>query len=246
MTRRGKSYGEIANLNTPKIIECGFGCGSRIYKNKELNVWLEEWTDRVHDRLRCEAIQEKKRREEQGDDVKAPRLEIVEELRHTLIKLPVGTEMVKQLYELIKTKKEESEGVTRDELALALYPNNYEIRKDGSKRPRHDAITSVGQLMSKLRKWKLNMAVAPFSKRFRNGVWYYYNMQTQDDFKPVLVRRNKQRDGIEAGTKKAIEIINSGTDTRSEYEKEMDMYLKQQEEMKKRKKNVKNYDGYQG
>jgi len=212
--------------------DCGFGCGAKIYRNKELGIYQEEWTDIIHDKRRCWAIKEKQKRDAIGNN-KAPRLEVVEELRDVLLKLTYGIPMHEQVYHLIKSRRTKDDAITIKELAMALNPEKIHISKDGTKEPSSESLDSAREALYRARKWKLNDNIAPFAVRFLNGQFRYWNMQTKDEFKPVKKRTLKRVEGELETVKRFENMIDLGSKIRRSKEERLDAMLNLRRKKKK-------------
>jgi hypothetical protein len=222
--RQSRPDFDLAGLLSRKIIECRT-CNTRLYRNKDFGItfYMEEWTNTIHDKRRCIAIMEQRKRAKY--DPNAPRLEVVEDLRDIIITLPIGTPLPEQVYHVIKSRKDPDESITMKELAMALKPEQVYVDKNGIKQPTRESYSSATGALNRLRRMKENSNIVPFSVKFVDGQWRIWNIQTEEEFKPVLKRRNKMIEGIELGTKMAQEIIDLGVIKRGKEEKKMDALL---------------------
>lgn len=220
-------------------------CLTYVFYSRACHYRIEAITNLHHTDQRCELIQESKKTEINPENAKTMRPQVIDELRQFIAdNFTTGTTIVKMLYEILKVRKTELYAVTARELAAALFPREVFTDRWGIQDVKHEAIERVTKGISRMRKidFQHSKGTLVFSKKWHNGQWYYYNIQTKKDVGPVTERLKKTVVGI-AGTIEVIdEITGKSIEEREEAEKEMTEYL-QSYGIKKPKKKSNGGDG---
>ena len=240
---RGKGY-KIDDLIGPSSFPCKFKCGTMLTFNRELKIHQEQWSNIIHSKTRCNYIKAKKRCENKEDDPRVAREYTVLELKEMLDRLPEKTDLIERVYLMIKSRKTAKDAVTLKEIALALYPTRCYIDDNGNKQPTHEAIENTSSAISRLRKSKYRKTVVVFAVFMDEyGQNRYYNMQTEDDYKPVERKQKKLSEGILEGIEVTKETIAMGSEERLKVEQELDIDLFSSNTGKKRRRKGKSDSG---
>lgn len=194
MTRRNFKIGDIIGPNSR---ECKYGCGTMIIFNSEFKFWMEQWSNIPHPRSRCDYIKAKQKTEKNGFDPNVPRMDVVMELREVIDaiekKKKQDIELTKQMYLLIRSLKDRKRTATIDELALALHPTLCYIDQNGNKQPTRKSVSSAVSALSRTRKGDYIGKIAGYAVLFKeSGQYRYYDIKTNEEFKPVKDRVIKQ------------------------------------------------------
>lgn len=191
-----EKYNEIMGV-ARNYIDCRYGCHTHVYHDKELGFWIEKWTGKPHTKTRCQIIQAKNKEKNNRLNGKHLRPSAVLEMKNILKQLPTGTSMIERIKAIFKERTDEADAVTITEVCAALFPSKMFKNETGEDEPIAEALNEVRGALSRLRKYAFNKDVTPFSVKKEDNCFYYYNVPTLNEYKPVKTRLSNQVFGVE-------------------------------------------------
>jgi len=218
-------------------IETCPNCQADIFFSHEIKRYLEPRTRYLHSDVRCKTIQKARKVAQTEKNKKTLRPEVIQELKSEVLSFdPDTTTQVETIYEVMVKRKFEIDKVSKRELAVAFFPNDTYKNQTGETVPTHEGIAKMDSLLRRLRKHPHNHTTLVFSKRYLDGEWYYYNLQTEDQFQHVKERLEKQIDGLEDTLEKSKRILDQTKKQREKAEEEFRKTLDVERERRRKKR----------
>lgn len=228
---------------------CGYGCGTLIAKDKELKLFIEQFTDRVHTIKRCDEIKARIKEEYKINNGRYCRKYIILELRQIIDEMPQDSKLIDVMIELFKNRTKKEDAVTLKELSMSIFPSRIYKDQTGDNEPLPEAVRETSTILSKMRKHQKNKDITVFAVKFDDGCYYYYNMPKHEEFKPVKKRLTNQIFGLEEtigrtesildvkeGIVKTHEIPESNESTVQDYDLDKVLDTKNQQYLLQKKK----------
>jgi len=217
-------------------IEICTKCQADIFFSHEIKKFLEPRTRFWHSDLRCKTIIQSKKTDQQNKNAKVLRREVIQELKSEIASFAEGTTMLEIFYEIIKRRKVEIDKVSKKEIAVSFFPHDTYRSITGDLEPTPKGLQNAESLLQRLKKHPKNMTTLVYSKKFENGEWYYYNLQTKEQYRPVEERLIKMKDGLVQTIKKNRQIVESGEKVRKEAEEAFRKALQEYNNRRKKKR----------
>ena len=178
------------------------------------------------------------------------RIEKIEEVKQMLEKndyFPTKTILQKIYFIFINRRKhfdrEEGEkGLSIKELALILYPNSVTI--DDMLAMNDTAFKIIDytkKYIMKFKKWDGNKEVNLHSLRFKNGEYFYYNIQNEKDSQMVNQRKARISLGLKKSVQRYEEFFSMRPKEQEEYERKREE--KKENRIKEAMRQAKTWDG---
>lgn len=237
---RSKKQNKNIRAGYEPIISCS-KCNADVFYSHEVKKWLESRTRFFHSNIRCQTIKKNSKVAQTERNKKTLRPEIIQELKHEIASFDRDKCTDQEVaYEIFLRRKFEIDRVSIREIAVAFFPQDTFKNERGETEPTHRGIQRTQSLLRRLRKNPYNNAAMVFSKKFEDGEWYYYNLQTKKEFEPVRRRLERNIEGIQDTLDKSERILEQTTKERVKAEEE---FRKKLAEVRRRKKNNNNNGG---
>ena len=207
-----------------EFLECGYGCGRKIYHSAEDGRMFELGTEILHGMKRCKAILTRKQLKEHAKYDKTLRMEVVDEIRNKVLEQRHKgvSNPVQIMFEVLRVRKFKADAISIRELAMGFLPEYVKKDINGVTVPDDRAIRFIYRILNKLRDHEGNKSIVPYAQLFDNGEMLIFNLQTQGDWKPVRRRMEVHRDGVDEKIDKFDAVTASGTEARDANEKELE------------------------